>query len=62
MRIQMPWFPPVGLLTGIGGATVARHLVHAGGRRHRLEAGFILALTWFPTLIWLLVQLPFLAR
>lgn len=62
MRVQMPWFPPMGLLTGFGGAAIARHLAKAGGSRHRRETWFILALTWFPMLVWLLIQWPFLEK
>ncbi|HEX9081336.1 MAG TPA: hypothetical protein VF768_03600 [Holophagaceae bacterium] len=62
MRFQMPWFPPFGLLAGLGGTGIARHLVQTGGRRHRREAGFILALTWFPLLVWFLVQFPFVEK
>ncbi len=62
MRFQMPWFPPFGLLSGLGGTAVARHLVQTGGRRHRWEAWFVLALTWFPLLVWCLVQCPFVEK
>ncbi len=62
MRFQMPWFPLLGLFSGLGGTTVARHLVQSGVRRHRREAWLVLALTWFPMLLWILVQLPFVEK
>ena len=62
MRVQMPWFPPLGLLTGLGGTGIARHLLQTPGHRHRRDAWFVLALTWFPLLVWALVQFPFLEK
>lgn len=62
MRIQMPWFPPFGLLTGAAGVQTARHLVRAGGQRHRIEAFFLVIMSWFPLLVWCLVQFPGLSR
>lgn len=62
MRIQMPWFMPMGLATGLAGTQIARHLFRAGGKRHWLEAWFVSALTWFPLIVWLLIQFPFVSR
>jgi hypothetical protein len=53
----MIWFLPFGAATGAGGVSIARHLLRQGGSRHRMEAWFILALTWFPLAIWLMNQL-----
>lgn len=62
MRVQMPWFPPLGVLSGLGGTQMARHFFHVGGRRQWLEAGFALVLGWFPLLVWLLIQFLFLEK
>lgn len=62
MRIQMPWFLPMGLAAGLVGIQTARHLFRAGGRRHSWEAWFVSALCWFPLFVWLLIQFPFLSR
>jgi len=57
MTLQMLWFLPVGVATGLSGIPIARHLVHQGGARHRAEARFLLVLTWLPLAVWLLNQI-----
>ena len=61
MRIQMPWFPPLGLLTALFGSRTARMHAKDGGR-HGVESFVLLALAWFPMLVWLLVQIPFMEK
>jgi hypothetical protein len=53
----MFWFLPIGAATGLSGIPIARHLIHQGGTRHRAEALFVLLLTWFPLVLWLLNQI-----
>jgi hypothetical protein len=62
MRIQMPWFPPLGFLAGAAGVQTARHLFRAGGPRHRIEAFLLVLMSWFPLFVWCLVQLPGVSR
>lgn len=57
MALRMLWFLPAGVAAGLYGIPVARHLFHQGGPRHRTEAWFVMALSWFPLLLWLLNQL-----
>ncbi len=62
MALRMLWFLPIGVATGLSGVPIASHLFRQGGRRHRAEAWFILALTWLPSAVWLLNQFFNLSR
>jgi len=57
MALRMFWFLPAGVVTGLSGIPIARHLFYQGGTRHRAEAWFVLILTWLPLSLWLLNQI-----
>ena len=56
MAIRMLWFLPVGVLTGLGGTNLSRHLRRLGERRYLADARLVLFLAWLPLIAWLLNQ------